>query len=335
MDKNHKFLAGKSYGKISPFLQEMMVYVGQLTNYAEGVFMIKKFYGIEISQTQHFRITNHYGELANSIIEDESMVEKEEIKGEVYVQCDGSMILTRSDKDEDGKKEIGGWEEAKLCRVYHSSDKLVSEKRSWLESSEYVGHIGHHSEFEKKAERLIDRYEHLADRLVFISDGASWIHKWQTAIYPRATQILDYFHACEHLAEFAQIAIKDETSRTNWVNECKEELLDSKLEQVILKIKNLTKGESQQIQKDGKTLINYYSKNKDRMDYKTYLSRNLQIGSGAIEAAHRNVIQKRMKQSGQRWSRKRAQFVLNLRTCFMSGKWDKIVELIRCYNCAA
>jgi hypothetical protein len=41
------------------------------------------------------------------------------------------------------------------------------------------------------------------------------------------------------------------------------------------------------------------------------------------------AIQKRMKQSGQRWSRKRAQFVLNLRTCFMSDKWNKVVELIR------
>jgi hypothetical protein len=332
-----------------------MVYAGQLTNYAEGIFMLNYFYGIEVSQTQHFRITNHYGKLSSSVIEEESLVNLEAIKEEVYVQCDGSMILTRTEqkeaeakkkeeeKEEEKKeekveeKEIenGGWEEIKLCRVYQSSDRLVNGKRSRLECSEYVGHLGSHLEFEKKAERLIDPYEHLGERLVFISDGASWIHKWQTEIYPRATQILDYFHACEHLSEFAKTAIKDEICRTNWLKKSKEELLDSKLEPVILKIKQLIKGKSKKIQQEGKTLINYYSKNKDRMNYKIYLSRNLQIGSGAIEAAHRNVIQKRMKQSGQRWSRKRAQFVLNLRTCFMSGKWNKVVELIRYSGCAA
>jgi hypothetical protein len=54
--------------------------------------------------------------------------------------------------------------------VYQSSDRLVSGKRSWLECSEYVGHLGSHLEFEKKAERLIDPYEHLGERLVFKSD---------------------------------------------------------------------------------------------------------------------------------------------------------------------
>jgi hypothetical protein len=62
------------------------------------------------------------------------------------------------------------------------------------------------------------------------------------------------------------------------------------------------------------------------MNYKDYSERGLRFGSGAIEAAHRNAVQKRMKQSGQH-----AQYVLNLRTCFMSGKWNKVIETIRKY----
>jgi hypothetical protein len=65
------------------------------------------------------------------------------------------------------------------------------------------------------------------------------------------------------------------------------------------------------------------------MDYKSYEEKGLHIGSGAIEAAHRNVIQKRMKQSGQRWTPKLAQNVLNLRTCYMSEHWDELVEFIK------
>jgi hypothetical protein len=65
------------------------------------------------------------------------------------------------------------------------------------------------------------------------------------------------------------------------------------------------------------------------MDYKKYriIGAGL-IGSGAIESAHRTVVQKRMKQSGQRWTRNRAQNMLRLRCTRLSGQWDKVINLI-------
>ena len=66
------------------------------------------------------------------------------------------------------------------------------------------------------------------------------------------------------------------------------------------------------------------------MDYKSYKNIGVGlIGSGAIESAHRTVVQKRMKQSGQRWSNKGAQNMLNLRVLTMNGQWDKVVQLIK------
>ena len=53
------------------------------------------------------------------------------------------------------------------------------------------------------------------------------------------------------------------------------------------------------------------------------------IGSGAIESAHRTVVQKRMKQSRQRWSNKGAQNMLNLRVLTMNEQWYKVVQLIK------
>jgi hypothetical protein len=66
-------------------------------------------------------------------------------------------------------------------------------------------------------------------------------------------------------------------------------------------------------------IINDYTNNIERMDYKTY--KNIRVGlidAGAIESAHRTVVQKRMKQSGQRWSNKGAQNMLNLRVLSMN-----------------
>ncbi len=53
------------------------------------------------------------------------------------------------------------------------------------------------------------------------------------------------------------------------------------------------------------------------------------IGSGAIESAHRTVVQKRMKQSGQRWSIRGAQHMLNLRVVRKNLQWSKIIELTK------
>jgi ribosomal protein L16/L10AE len=98
---------------------------------------------------------------------------------------------------------------------------------------------------------------------------------------------------------------------------------------VISCIKEAAKDRFHVIIKEKEKLLNYFQPNRDRMDYKTYRKKGLHIGAGAIEAAHRAVIQKRMKLSGQRWIRKRAQNVLNLKACYMSEHWNDVIELIR------
>ena len=77
-------------------------------------------------------------------------------------------------------------------------------------------------------------------------------------------------------------------------------------------------------------LIDNYHANADRMDYKAYMKMGCGIiGSGAIESAHRKVIQKRMKQSGQRWSKEGAQNMLNLRVINCNHQWGKVVALTK------
>ena len=83
-------------------------------------------------------------------------------------------------------------------------------------------------------------------------------------------------------------------------------------------------------EEDKQKLITYYGNNKKRMRYKQY--RNIGcgiIGSGAIESAHRTVIQKRMKLSGQRWSRKGVENMLRLRVFDMNKQWSKIIDFLK------
>ncbi len=66
------------------------------------------------------------------------------------------------------------------------------------------------------------------------------------------------------------------------------------------------------------------------MQYKTYLAASLLIGSGAMEAARGNVVQQRLKLSGQRWSMSGAQQIVNLRAYDKSKQWNKVIELVKC-----
>ncbi len=128
------------------------------------------------------------------------------------------------------------------------------------------------------------------------------------------------------LKAFANDFFKDQEAKNKWTAEQRELLLCSEVLSVIENIKELSKDKN----KGAAQLIAYYQSNIDRMDYKRYLQiGNGLIGSGAIESAHRTVIQKRMKQSGQRWSVQGAQNMLQLRATRKNGQWSKIITLTK------
>jgi Uncharacterised protein family (UPF0236) len=240
-------------------------------------------------------------------------LKKEEV---MYIQADGSMLLTRED----------GWKEAKLGRIFKSSDCIhAGEKQGWISNSQYVCHLGGHEKFKEQMEDLIDKYRLANNKIVFISDGAPWLKIWMEAAYPGAVLILDFYHALEYLHAFSKVFFKDKIKEQKWIEQQKKLLLNGKVVKVI---ETVTKLKSSK--KEAKKLIDYFQSNKDRMAYNEYIKLGIGlIGSGAIESAHRTVLQKRMKQSGQRWTVKGAQNMINLRVVKSNNQWTKVVELTK------
>jgi hypothetical protein len=148
-------------------------------------------------------------------------------------------------------------------------------------------------------------------------------------MYPNAVHVLDYYHACEHLHEFAGLAFKDAEAGKTWAQEQKNKLLESKTTEVIQAITAI-KCPTKQANGTQENLLNYYQDNFLRMDYSRYREIGCgMIGSGAIESAHKVIIQKRLKQAGQRWGYKGAQNVLNLRVTNGSNQWNKVIRNIK------
>jgi hypothetical protein len=294
-----------------------MCFLGQQLVFEDASEMLSIMRGTEINPKQIERVCHHYGgvleeEIQSEIKEGKSKEYNQQEKDQVhYVMTDGAMFLTREES----------WKEVKMARIFRKDDNVqTSSNRKTITKSSYVAHLGNNKGFFPKLECHIDQLR----SMVFIGDGAKWIWSWVGDFYPDAVQILDYYHAAEHLHEFARDYFKDVGQREVWVNEQKEMLNGDKVELVIKNIQGLEIAKNIKTEKKRNSLIGYFQNNKHRMKYKTFMGKGFLIGSGAIESAHRHVLQQRLKLSGQRWTKPGLQQIANLRVVYKSNEWHKI-----------
>ncbi|HEU5364387.1 MAG TPA: UPF0236 family protein, partial [Hanamia sp.] len=200
ISKSHPFSEAVNGFQISPRMQQLMTYCGQLDSYEKSNEVLKEMLQIEVSETQIYRVTDLYGKAVEPTVNAEATLTPIK-KGEVlYAEVDGSMVLTREE----------GWSEVKVGRIFKSSDCIHAEgKPGWISNSQYIAHLGGHKPFSQAMENILDMHGKLDGRLVFISDGATWIKNWIEDAFPNAVSILDYYHVCEHLHEFSSSVFTD------------------------------------------------------------------------------------------------------------------------------
>lgn len=316
----HPFSIPVNGFQISPVMQELMVYAGQWDAYGKGVELLGKLAQVEVGGTQLFRVSNAYGSLLEPLMEVAPAAKEVGEASAVYAEMDGSMILTEE-----------GWQEVKVGRVFREEDcrESTGQKRgNVIEQSEYAAYLGHYQGFTKRFDPLVRHYEHLGPMLVFLSDGATWIRNWVSEHYPEATQILDFMHVKEHLAAVAEHAFPLAEKRKLWVSQQADLLCEGHFDKVLEAVLAF-KFEGEKAREEQRVQANYLRENKYRMQYKEYLELGFFIGSGAIESAHRTVVQRRLKLSGQRWTKQGAANILNLRVTYMSNRWDRVTSLIQ------
>lgn len=307
--------------KISSYLQEMLCHVGQNQVFEDAAQTMEHLRGVEVDAKQIERVCHYHGEqleseLARELSSGQEPLRETNSHSLHYAMMDGSMILTRED----------GWKEVKLGRIFCARDNIeISSHRGHIMQSQYIAHVGGH-------ERFLEKFDYHLEGLtnvVFVGDGARWIWNWTDAFYPDSIQILDFYHAKEHLCSFAQMYFKEESERKQWIEQQTTSLTNDMVEEVIRCLIHLSKSRNKKEKQARQRLINYYTDNTKRMRYKTFREQGLLIGSGAIESAHRTIIQQRLKLSGQRWTCKGAQQVINLRIANKSNQWNKVVNFTK------
>ena len=320
--KDHPLASAPSGFKISPYLQENLCRAGTKMVYEEASEEVTKLMGVEVNAKQIERICHHYGALLEEIdwkqaYNDSVQLHLNFSPQKTYAMMDGSMILTRHKKKE--------WKEVKLCRTFQAEDRLknISKNRNQILKSNYVAHLGKHNVFLEKVKDILP----IQSPLVFICDGARWIWTWVEQNYPDSIQILDLYHCKQNLYEFAlKYFHQDKHQSAKWVELCIERLINKDVKGLLDQLNELQC--KKRLEPERKKLYKYLKNNKERINYGLYKEQDLLVGSGAIESANRDVIQKRMKLSGQRWTLSGAQQMINLRVCYKSGQNNILKELI-------
>lgn len=304
-----------------------MARIGSKLVFEEASEEVESLVGIDMNAKQIERVCHFYGDLIEKVEWREAYSDGNQLKLELkpgditYAMVDGSMLFTREEK----------WKEIKLGRVFTSSSMVrVSKDRGIITDTVYVPHFGKANEFWEKLSKEIPNN----NRLVFINDGAKWIWNYIRDHYPNSTQILDYYHCKGHIYDFAKSYYNDSGAADGFVSKITDLLFAKQVSKALDEI-GLLECANKTKQKEKEKLLNYLKANKDRINYGEYVKQGLLIGSGAIEAAHRDVLQKRLKLSGQRWTISGAQQVANLRAYKKSNNWGEVKKLIINHEAAA
>jgi hypothetical protein len=168
-----------------------------------------------------------------------------------------------------------------------------------------------------------------------IADGAK--DNWSFLNRYTHSQIVDYWHATQYLAEYAKVVYAQQNQRKEWLSLSCRKLKEKKgaAQRLITEMKKYAAAHFLQ-DKYHPVLraITYFTNNKARMQYWQNQKDNLPIGSGVVEAACKTLVKQRFSRSGCKWTRDTVDSLLLARSLIITtGRWNQFWNKVDRYGC--
>jgi Uncharacterised protein family (UPF0236) len=215
----------------------------------------------------------------------------------------------------------GEWKEAKGFRLYLVDQKRIVHVLSWhqIQSDEQVG-----GALRQVKEAGLVPEEKI--RLCVIGDGAKWIWKQVKELFPRAVQVLDYYHLSERLHRVALAQFYDDPLKEReWFEATKARLFFGCLDWVLLDLEGM-KPRDEEAGEEIRKLLGYLKENQGRVKYGSLRRKGYPMGSGGIESANKFISHVRLKRSGAWWYVERANVMLALRCAKYNGTFRRVFQ---------
>jgi len=325
----------------SPGVRRMQAIVGQEAPFDRGREQIKVLAGLEVTAKSGERTAEAIGadiaageqrEIRKAVQLDLPVIVGEPIPV-LYVQMDGTGVPVVKKETEGRKGKTDGHpahtREVKLGCVFtqttHDEEGFAIRDP---DSTTYTGAIEIAEQFGRRLCREAgNRGWSRAEKKVVIGDGAEWIWNLADIHFPGAVQIVDLYHARQHLWDLARKLYPNDTvSQKAWIKTHQKRLLDKgKIEKLVLSLRS-TESANADVPDKIRTEADYFERNAERMRYPKFRRQHLFVGSGVIEAGCKTVIGSRLKQSGMFWTARGANSIIALRCCHLNGRFEDYWE---------
>ena len=265
----------------------------------------------------------------------QSALESGLLKGKrVVVSTDGGRLRERRYKrgrrrDNGHRKYDAPWREPKLFIIYVIDDKGdVLHKYRPI----YDGTMGDcDAIFDMLVGYLRALGANEAEQLIVIGDGAKWIWERSEELINRieidaakVVEVIDWYHAVETLYTISAIPSKwPNKEKKAWIRKAKKLLHAGHIGQLAEHIESLAVGRRAKKIRSHK---DYFVRNCERMQYKSFVDNSIPIGSGAMESAIRRVINLRLKSNAKFWNEVNAEGMLVFRSYLKSGRFDDLID---------
>ena len=329
--------------ELSPGVRRMLATLGHETAFDHGRQRMKLLADLEVTTKAVERTAEAIGEdigaREQAEIQRAMQLDLPLIVGEpipiLYVEVDGTGIPVVK------KETVGrpGKTEGQPAHTREAKLGCVFTQTTWDDegyairdpgSTTYVGAIESAEEFGKRI--YLEAWKRgwsRAEKKVFMGDGSEWIWNIAKLHFPGATQIVDLFHARQHLWDLAhKLYPNQEAEQRRWMMVHQDLLDEGKIEELQTALRTIDSSNAEVADKI-RVEAGYFENNTERMRYPKFRDQHLFVGTGVIEAGCKALIGSRCKQSGMFWTVRGANAILALRCCQFNGRFEDYWEARR------
>lgn len=306
-------------------------------------------WGITLSERRVMRLTYRFGEIGLALRAQKltqrqagTLATTSTLSGQrVVISVDGGRTRLRRNKR--GKRRAktqrhgfhGEWREPLLLTIY-----AVDEQGRKLNTQQLPitndGTFAHHLALLQLLEmHLLQLGIQACQCVLLIADGARWIWNKIPPLLEqlgvpthKLYQLFDFYHAVEHLQDFAKLAFSAKKTSQAWVKKSRSRLKRGGIKTLISTMQqraNSAKGKKRVALTQA---LDYFARQPQRFDYPTVAKRHLPIGSGSIESLIRQVVNLRLKGNGKFWLPQQAEIILHGRCQWAAGHWPDFANSI-------
>jgi hypothetical protein len=281
---------------------------------------LQEHYAITVPENGVRTITLNHAKQIKALHDKQLGKQTSPAKACVISETDGSMVpivkprnLVEGEKIDRRKGKTLVYREARLT-LAHEQDSLTPIFSATLGDVKTAGlHLLHCVKSVGTDEKT---------KIHSVGDGAVWIaDQIEKQFGSNATYLIDFYHLCEYLSPAAPACSPGHEKK--WLTVQKELLKESRSAEVLLALKPHI--EPRSVPEENapvRACYRYINNRPNQLDYKAAIEKQLPIGSGEIESAHRYVIQKRLKIAGSWWLEENAEIMLAIRVNRANNNWN-------------